>query len=582
MPFRRLHSINPSTLLYKLPQGTRQVIAVASAGGVVGLVAVTFHWFVEGLYSVGIERASHLTPTGFLLTSFFWVMSCSLLASLLVHHFAPEASGGGVMPTKMAFWKDFGVMPLRTAVVKFIASGLTLGGGVSMGPEGPSVQIGASTASAIATQAGTAKQQHRIFCAAGAAAAIAAAFNAPLAAILFVLEEIIGDLNTKLISGILLAAVAGSLVAHAFIGPQPAYQVAELGNLSWKAYLLCIPCAMLATVLGVCFQKGAMAMRRRLKGKDLAKIPNWIVPCLGGLASWVIGAAVFLSCGELGIFGIGYHDITQAISNELSLKACLLLMGGKLLATLIAVGTAGCGGIFAPSFFIGAMSGAVTALLAGFAFHLSPSDHAILVLVGMCASLGAVIRTPLTSIFLIFEVTHQFPIIPFAVLATLTSQLLARRLQHEGMYEEMLRQDGHNPERVMPPRDYSRWKSMHVGSIAQYEVHDVPLNDMGVLDQTLRSRKYGRFPARGAAGELLGVARREELEALLKTGQAPRVEAAKWVRPSDTLEQAQAAMLDSPSDFLFVGDEASGQIEGIVTLHDILRTQQRLGDDGRG
>src|SRR5690606_11033731 len=141
--------------------------------------------------------------------------------------------------TKRAFWREFGWMQGRTAVAKFLASAITLGGGVSMGPEGPAVQMGAAGMSAAAGSTGVPKQKRRLYCAGGAAAALAAVFNAPLAAIAFVLEEIIGDLGSKLIGGILIAAVVVALVAHAVIGPQPAFQIATLDNPTWLGLALC-------------------------------------------------------------------------------------------------------------------------------------------------------------------------------------------------------------------------------------------------------------------------------------------------------------------------------------------------------
>lgn len=562
----------------KIPGGSRRACQLAMIGAAVGLVTVAFHYAVEWLFNHSIGYAAGLGVAGFLTVSFLVVVGASFLASLAVWRISPAAGGGGVMPTKLAFWRDFGAMPFRTAVAKFIGSTLTLGGGVSMGPEGPAIQIGAASASAMGGWIGVAKQERRALCACGAAAALAAAFNAPLAAILFVLEEIIGDLNSRLMSGILLAAVMGALVTHALVGAQPAYQVALLGETTWRGLLLSIAVAVVATLAGLLFQKGALGLRGALK-KFHGPVPVWLTPVAGGVLSWAIGATVFLLCGHLGVFGIGYTDVTQAIGGDFALKTVLLLFAGKLLATAFAVGAGGCGGIFAPSFFIGAMGGAGVVALAGRFMTLSSSDAAMLVLVGMCSCLGAVIRTPLTCVLLIFEVTHQFSIIPLALLATLISQLLVRRIQPDGMYEEMIRQDGDNPDRVLPPRDYKHWKELHVGTIACYQPVCATKIDALSLTELLGRHGFTHFPVLDVDGKMFGILTRKSAERCLETGQPAEVQAPHWVAPGATLDDAQKLIIEGSADILCVGDPATGRLEGIVTLHDFLRAQRRLSDD---
>lgn len=539
---------------------------------------MAFHHLTEWLYAHTIVRAGSLGTAGFLALSFASVVGASLLASWLIHRHAPTAGGGGVMPTKIAFWRDFGVIPPRTALVKFFGSALTLGGGVSMGPEGPAVQMGAAGASTLGNWLGVAKQDRRVLCAGGAAAAIAAAFNAPLAAILFVLEEIIGDLNSRLIGGILLASVMGALVAHALIGPQPAYQVAPLDEPSWHAALLCLLAAVVGTVAGVLFQKGAMGLRRRLRAWR-APFPDWMKPVVGAAASWAVASGAFLACGRLGVFGIGYGDVTVAVAGGLGLGASLLLLAGKLAATTFAVGASGCGGIFAPSYFIGAMSGSAVAAVAARFLALPASDASAIVMIGMCACLGAVIRAPLTCVLLIFEVTHQFSIIPLALLATLVSQLLARRLQPQGMYEEMLLQDGQVPEHILPPRDYSRWREMRVGTLARYDPVCARSLDPAALRTLLAAHPYARFPALDAEGRVSGVLLRGDALTALERNAPPTVRRAVWASPADTLAAAQARLLESEGDLLCVGNAETRNLEGVLTLHDFLRAQQRLTDE---
>lgn len=564
----------------RVPKSGREVILVGVLGTGVGVIAVGFHAVVERIHHFTIGRLAEHGIGVFLAGSFAAVVGASLLATFLIKGFAPEAAGGGVLPTKLSFWKDFGYIRLRTGVVKFLASAITLGGGVSLGPEGPVVQVGAAAMSAGAGALGVPKQKRRLFCASGVAAAIAAVFNAPLAAIAFVLEEIIGELSSRLIGGVLLAAVAGALVAHALIGPQPAFQAGALDDPSWWGVLLCPVVAALAGAGGAAFQKGALATRGRMRG--LTWLPRWLTPTAGALGTWVLGVLAFWWTGSTGIFGIGYDAVTSAISGDFVWHAALVLAVAKLVASFLAVGSGGCGGIFAPSFFIGGMFGAAVAAGAGLFLPLTGSDKAMLAMAGMCAGFVSVIRTPVTAILLIFEVTHQFVMVPFLLVAALVSQVVSRRLEKEGMYECMMRQDGEDPHRVLPPRDYRKWREMPVGELANFRPVVVSdLSEAG-LKTALENYRFNCFPVQGADGTITGLLTRPEAMLALATKQPPKLEPAVWAEASLPLGNAQIRIIDSPSNFLCIGVEEHRKLVGIFTLHDLLRGQETLVESDRG
>ncbi|RRJ97365.1 chloride channel protein [Opitutaceae bacterium TAV4] len=554
-----------------------EAAVVGVLGVVVGFVAVGFHAFVEFLHHWAIVALREHGVWVFVSGSFASVVAASLIATALVRGFAKETAGGGILPTKLAFWRDFGFIRARTGVVKFFASAITLGGGVSMGPEGPVAQIGASVMSTGAGWLGVPKQKRRLYCAGGVAAAIAAVFNAPLAAIAFVLEEIVGDLSSRLIGGILLAAVVGALMAHALIGPQPAFQVQALSDPTWRGLLLVPLVGVLAAVGGVAgFQKGTLATRGWVRSLPRSGVPEWAIPTAGALGTWVLGGVAFWLTGRTGVFGIGYEDVTAAISGELVWSAALVLLLAKLGATFLAVGSGGCGGIFAPSFFIGAMAGALVAALGGLVLPLTGSDKAMLVMAGMSAGFMAVIRTPVTAILLIFEVTHQFVVMPFLLLATLVSYVVSNRLEREGLYEGMMRQDGEDPNRVLPPRDFRRWREMPVGALATYRaVIATDLSGEGLADLLARNR-YNRFPVVDGEGAVMGVLSRSAAVLALATKQPPKLEPAVWVDGATPLGRVQERLLESPSNFLCLGDESQRRLAGVFTLHDLLRGQETL------
>ncbi len=566
----------PKSLLLLERVPGRRLLKVCALGVAAGLVVVAFHKLVLLIEAHTIHAWAALPRWQFAGLSFLAVVGGSFLATAVIRAISSGAAGGGVLPVKLAFWKEFGHIPARTAVAKFLGSTLTLGLGVSMGPEGPAIQIGAGTMAGAAGSLRVAKQERREFCAGGAAAGLAAVFNAPLGAITFVLEEIIGDLNSRYLGTVVLGAVTGALVAHALLGPQPAFQVGLLGQPGWIGYLLCPVVAAAAAGIGCCFQWGAMRLRGIVK-----KWPgraSWAVPPLGALGTWIFGTLVFFSTGRLGIFGIGYQDVTAAIAGSLDGRAAGLMLAGKLAATTLAVGTSNCGGIFAPNFYLGAVCGRAAADLLGDVLPLSAGDQQMLVMVGMCACLGAVIRTPLACMLLIFEVTDQFTIVPALLLATLVSQGVSRLLARHDMYEAQLLQDGVDPLHVLPPRHFKRWREMPVSALASFKPVVASSLEPRQLRALLDGAPYARFPV-VENGRVTGILQRGEAEQAVTQNRAPRLEAALWIDPKGSLAEAQKQLLASTVDLVCVGDKDRQELLGVLTLHDLLRGQQALAED---
>jgi CIC family chloride channel protein len=570
--FSRFKALTPSRAWEATGVG---ILALAAAGA-----ALLFHAFTVWIEHNTIERFEAMGPRWFIIGSLVSVVVGSLLASFLIAKFAPTTGGGGVLPVKLAFWKEFGVMTKREAVVKLLASSLTLGSGVSMGPEGPSLQIGAATMSSGAAYFGIAKQARRAWCAAGAAAGLAAVFNAPLAGITFILEEIIGDLHSRLLGRVVIAAVVGALIAHAVLGPQPAFQTSALGVIRWQAWLLVPFVAILAASGGALFQKLALRLRGKLN-VPVRTVWSPYKAVIGAVITWVVGVGVYLFTGHAGVFGIGYTDITAAIAGQLVWTTALALFVGKILATAGAVGSNGCGGIFAPSLFIGAAAGAFLSGAAGFALHLATGEVAMLVMTGMAASLGAVIRAPFTCVLLIFEVTNQWVILPALILATLLSQIVARLFNHHDMYEETLLQNGVDPNQVLPPRHFKRWREIPVSALASFHPVTASAVNAAALKELLERSTHERFPIVNSAGKTIGVLSRREAELVVSgASRQPEIEPPTWIDPRSSVGEARKKLLGSSSMFLCVGDEETSTLQGIMTVHDLLRGESVLEDDG--
>lgn len=552
----------------KLPKNTRNILQTCLYGVAAGLAVVAFQWLITVLYNatfVPLAAQSHLT---FLIGSFAVMIGTAILAGILITVFSPEAAGSGIPQAKAAFWKDFGVIPWRAVWVKFLAGVLAIGGGGSLGREGPSVHVASGLASTLAGLTGEAKQNRRRAMASGAAVGLAAAFNAPLSAMAFVLEEIIQDLNSNLLGSVVLASVIGALIVHGLIGRQPAFIMKDIEAPTWRAYVLTPVAAGLAGLAGVFFQKVTLGLRQRQRGWN--KIPGWLKPAMGAALAWGIGTTVFFLTGHLGVFSLGYGDLSAGLDNQLPWKIAGILLGAKLLATILSYGFGGCGGIFSPTLFFGGMSGLLVAGLFGLAAPIPGEDTVTLAVVGMSACLGAVVRAPVTGILIVFEMTHQFSLVPVLMIGALVSQAISRRLMKANFYDAVLEQDGYKLEKLLPPRDFQSWQKLPVSAIANF--HPVVLNNMepAEIEKNLKEHSFAHFPV-VQDGKVTGVASRMELANAIATKRAPKLDPAVFCEPRQTIRELQTPLLDSPGGMAIVCD--GPKLLGIVTLHDLLRAQ---------
>lgn len=511
--------MNPALqrLYRRLPERSRGILAVCIYGLGAGLSAVAFHWGIELVWDWGLGRLSRGSFTSFLVGSFLVVMGTSLTVGWLLSSFCREAAGSGIPQLKLAYWKDFGFVPWRVAWVKLVAGVLSVGGGSSLGREGPSVQLAGAVSSNLAGWMGEPKQRRRGPAAAGAAAGLAAAFNTPIAATTFVLEEIIGDLNSRFLGSILLASLLGAFVAHALIGQQPAFSLTGVEAPSWTGYALTPLVAAAASVVGVYFQRLSLQLRWRTKNQS--RFPAWLTPGFGGLVTWILGVLVFRRTGRLGVFGLGYDDLSSALAGGVGWKLAAVLLVAKFVATICSYGFGGCGGIFSPTLFLGGMTGLLLAGLIGLQVPLAPADTLALTVVGMSACLGAVVFAPVTGILIVFEMTHEFALVPALMLGALVSQAIGRTMNRENFYDALLQQDGHELEHVRPPRDLQGWRQYPVSALANFS--PVVMTDLSpeAMRVALQS-PYTRFPVI-LKGELRGIVLRSELESAVAAPREP-------------------------------------------------------------
>ncbi|MGH7953562.1 MAG: chloride channel protein [Limisphaerales bacterium] len=566
-----MSALSLSDYFGKLPQKTRTVLQTCLYGVVAGLTVVAFQVLINMLYNATFNQVAAKSHFTFLIGSFVVMVGTALIAGYLLHSFCKDAAGSGIPQVKVAFWKDFGVIPWRAVWVKFLAGILSIGGGSSLGREGPCVHVASGLASTLSGLAGEAKQNRRRATAAGAAVGLAAAFNTPIAAVTFVLEEIIQDLNSNVLGSVLLASVIGALIVHGLVGSHPAFSITGVETApTWRAYLLTPFAAALASFAGIFFQKASLDLRgKQLQSK---KIPDWLKPAVGAALAWGVGATVFFLTGHLGVFGLGYGDLTAALNQHLAWKIAGVLLAAKLLATVLCYGFGGCGGIFSPALFFGGMSGVLLAGTVGMVMPLSAEDSLTLAVVGMSACLGAVVRAPVTGILIVFEMTHEFALVPALMVGALISQGIARRLTRENFYDAILEQDGHKLEKLLPPRDLRSWQKLPVSAIANFQ--PVILNNLepSEVEKFLKKNSFAHFPVMQES-KLTGIATRIELIESLAEKRPPKFARAICCEPRQSIRELQSLLIESPTGMAVVWDGAGEKLLGLVTLHDLLRAQ---------
>jgi chloride channel protein, CIC family len=559
--------------LQKFPINIRLAVQTGILSLIAGLSAVLFLILTNLLFSKTYLVFATRSRMFFILASFLVITSTSLLVGYLLNVFSPEAAGSGIPQVKIAYWKELGRMKMKPVLIKFIAGILSIGGGNSLGREGPSVYIGSGVSSNLDGTLGTTVRERRSSTVIGASAGLAAAFNTPIAAIAFVIEEIIGDLNSRYLGRVVLSSVIGAFVVYAILGRQPAFSLPSIENVSWLHYVIVPFVALIASLAGVVFQRSSLSWRGRLKKQK--RIPVWLLPVIGGLITWILGTGVFLATGKIGVFGLGYQDLSNALNYNFSWKIAGILVCAKLLATIAGYGFGGCGGIFAPSLFIGGFTGYFLGGLAKIWIPLTQADHIVLAAVGMSACLCTIVRAPLTSILIVFEMTHQFSMVPGLLLGTIISQAVAHFAGQHNFYDALLVQDGHDLHKIRPPLNLQSWQNLPVSAIAN--PNPIVLHQLNETEMraTIDRYPYNSFPVI-CDGQIKGIVTRQQIQQAILERDIPEVSDAATCYPDQTVREIGNKFIESSVYALVVIDRNTRAVAGIITLHDLIRAQAAI------
>lgn len=540
-----------------------QVFLVLSLliGALAGLTVVAFIVLTERLgmrlYPVGSPAWRRIAmPVG-----------GSLVMGYLLYRYFPDARGSGVPQTKAALYARDGNISLRTVLGKFVCTSATLASGIPLGREGPSVQVGAGIASVLGRWLGLSPEKVKALIPVGAAAAIAAAFNTPMAAVLFALEEVVGDLHAPVLGSVVLASATSWAVLRLLLGNNPLFHVPQYDLVHPLEFGIYAVLGVAGGFLSVAFTKLLLGMRKRFL--LLPRGTRWWHPVVGGLMVGLMGWFVPQ------VLGVGYSYVGLALDGTMALKLMVLLVVLKLFAITTSYASGNAGGIFGPALFLGAMLGGAIGTVAHHwlpTYTAAPGAYA---LVGMGALFAGIVRAPMTSVLMIFEMTRDYAVIVPLMIANLASLFISTRFQKEPIYEALAQQDG-----IHLPRHKTREElGRHTVKQVMRSAPEILPSQLSVryASERMRSSEFRSWIVEDE-GSVVGVLNRATLESALADGKAE----GNLIGLFDTLEfphvhsdhplhLALERMSKSHIDILPVVNRADiHRLEGVVTLRDVL------------
>lgn len=561
-----------SRSLERLRQREDQLTLVLSLviGALVGLVVVAFILLTGRL-------AARMYPSGGSGWRRILVPTLgSLSTGYLLYRYFPFARGSGIPQTKFALFINDGRILFRTVLGKFFCCSASLASGIALGREGPSVQVGAGLASVVARNLGLNPKQVKALVPAGCAAALAAAFNTPIAAVLFSLEEIMGDLHASVLGSVVLSSATSWMVLHLVLGDDPLFHVAGYQLVHPAEFAVYAVLGVVGGLGSVCFVKLLLGLRAWFM--RLPKWTVWFQPVVGGLTVGLMGYFV------PEVLGVGYNNVEKVLNGDIVLKLVVLFAVLKIVATAVCYASGNAGGIFGPSLFIGAMMGAAVGGVAHGLFPNSTAGPGAYALVGMGTAFAGIVRTPLTSVIMIFEITRDYTIIVPLMISNLIAFFISHKLQRQPIYEALANQEGvHLPtlhSRSQDERVQVRQAMRSPSAVLSPEMHVVaaldqfrggpedalPVVDGGALWGMIRNAQIRDALAEGGSNRTLAEIFGEDSKAGHSTA-----EELPHVHPDHTLSLALERMGSSGFNVLPVVSRANvRQLIGIVALEDIM------------
>jgi len=528
-------------------------------GALTGIIVVAFRICIENLFDSVIfltfdKRYFYLLPV---ITAVG-----GLLSGLMVCKLAPETKGSGIPYVKMSLQRSGKLIRIRTIFVKFFAGLLAIGSGMSLGREGPSVQLGAGAGSFVGNLFKLKNSGKDALIASGAGAAIAATFNAPVAGTIFVIEELLHKFSPSLLFPCLVATVTASSISRLLLGNKPIFDSGAISvNVNFGTIIVCIILGLFAGLSGVLFSKIIFFFNNLYE--KLYKIPVYLKPAIAGLITGLAG--IFLPY----ILSGGNNVVDMLLNNNFPILMVIIIFIGKFLITPLCFGSGVAGGIFLPMLMIGAFLGYITGYFASyFGFIINPASMA---LIGMAAFLSAVARTPMTATVMVFEMTGGYESILPLMLVSAFADLTAEKLGQKPIYSKLVLENYKNIAKQQKS-DAKLVKDFMTNDVKTFYIDE----DIKTILDVMNMQKHNAYPVVDKKNKLQGIITKSDIEDVLVDKTVCYVPAGRIMNSNpiqvykyDNLYTCYYRLHSENTEWAVVINEKI-QVEGIITRADIL------------
>lgn len=549
----------------------QSIILAFFVGLLAGVLGFAFKFLIETLHS-GIH---HFTGTINNWWEWTYLPIIGFIGACIAGYcvqVVPQAAGSGIPEVRLALHRAGKEIQRRNIIFKFFGGIAGIGTGLSMGREGPTVQIGASCGTLISKLFNLKGKRQKNLVASGAGAGLAAAFNTPIAGVLFVVEELSHNFSSKFLAPCIIASVTASVVIRHLSGNKLSYSVPLIiDNFSIIQLPVYIIVGLLAGILGVVFINGIM------KSLDffatITTIPKWLQVGLAGLITGIVALKIPEVTGD------GHTGVEMLLNGEVLLYIIPIWFILKLLLTSLAYGSGAPGGLFAPSLLCGASIGLFVGEIAN---HIAPGviDPRVVALVGMASFFTAVVRTPITAAVIIFEMTGNYHSILPIMFSCILADLVSSRLFPRAIYPALLfRSTGIDLDSELV---HSPLEKFTVGEFMTHSV-DTLIRTTTIAEafETLERSHHNGFPVLSDKGKICGIVTLADLENafIRKTPMDTPIEQIMtrqiiYVYPSDKIDLALERLHDNNIGRVLVVDPSDkSKLLGILTRSDILKAE---------
>lgn len=536
------------------------ILQAVMVGLISGLLVVFFKVSISKLFEFIQNFISQFDLSHKLLIFPLITTLGGLISGVLVFKFAPETKGSGIPFVKMVMARMGNITRIRTIVVKFLAGVAGIGTGLSLGREGPSVQLGAGAGALVGKIFKMKGTDQGKLIAAGAGSAIGATFNAPIAGTIFVLEELVNKFSASLLFPVLVATVTASSVARHFLGNNPSFTIPYITHdLSFEGISVCIILGIVAGFLGVAFAKIIYKNNEFFEKMD--KIPNWLKPAIAGFGIGVIG--IFIPY----VLGSGNLSVDLLLQHKLALSVVVLVFAVKFFVTPFCFGSGAAGGIFLPMLMLGSFLGYIVASIFNmFGFHV---DVVVMAMIGMGAFLASVARTPITAVVMVFEMTAGYTHILPIMLSAAIADLIAEKLNHRPIYASLIVNQVKSPEAKL-------LSSLLVKNYMKTDLVCFSSNmTISMVQEKIKNYSFKTYPVKNDKNKLLGLITKSDIEDAIFQGVDTNTEINKLmnpspvtIEPSENLYIAYFRLHSNNAQCLVVVDK-NNKIKGLITRQDI-------------